>query len=239
MRVVSRVINAAWLFSAVALIPQAARATTLTGPACVSDTFNAYSQLSVGCHSGVLQLFSFDLFTLDTTGLHAASTGLLNTITVAPVWDSLAGSLQLTVGGFTPFHVDAANAAGYEIRFTVDLAPVIAGEAIAMDPPFGSVIGTHYFCMDDLFSAGTGLCTSGTPPGQASFGIGTPAYISFVPLLYLLDTRTDIQLNQNLDTPSGFDGVVYTFQTTSGTAPGRHHRTDRGRPRRPHPRSRQ
>ena len=98
--------------------------------------------------------------------------------------------------------------------------PVIAGEAIAMDPPFGNVTGTHYFCMDDLFNASTGLCTSGTPPGQASFGIGTPAYVTFVPALYLLDTRTDIVLNPLLNTPSGLDGVVYTFQTTSGTAPG-------------------
>ena len=226
MRFTCRMVSVVAFLGAVSWLPQTATAGTLSGPTCVTDTFSAYRQLngSGGCNSGVLQLLNFDLFTIDASGgLQAASQNLLDAISVSPVWNSVAANLQLTIGGFTPFPVDAAHSAGYQIRFTVDPAPILLGESMAMDPPFGNVTGAQSYCTDSVFVSnpgGPGFCSNESSPGQTSFGIGRPAVLTFVPPLFTLDTRTSVLLNPNLDTASGFDGLVFNFQTTGVPEPG-------------------
>lgn len=209
----------------IAVWPERAGASTLSGPACTPDSFTNYMSLGGGgCNAGALQLFNFDLYTIDASGtLHAASSTLLDGVGVLPVWNSTTGSLQLTVGafglytGFTPYSVDASHTGGFQIRFTVDPPPILAGEGMAIDPPFGTVNGTQLYCSDELFVSTSGLCASGASPGLAAFSIGSPVYVGFGSPLFELDTRTSIIMNPGLTTASGFDGVVYGFDTTLGT----------------------
>ena len=124
----------------------------------------------------------------------------------------LAGLVALAmVGAQGGVHLPTATA-GWLIRFTVDPPPVVAGEDVGFDPPFGPVFGHQSYCPDGLFST-AGICSSGVAP-SASFSIGNPAFLSFTPALAILDTLTSIRLNPNLDTAAGFDGVVFTVSTT-------------------------
>lgn len=216
------------LVGAMCLMPGTATATSLTGPTCTSDSFSAYALLgNGGCQIGAVQVFNFDLYTIDAGGgLHAASQSLLDGVGVRPIWNSTTGFLELTIGafgtytGFTPYPVDASHTAGFQIRFAVDPPPILDGESAVIDPPFGTVAGTQFFCSNELFSASTGACASSATPGSTSFGfssgVGTPASLTFSSPLFELDTRTNIILNPGLTTASGFDGVVFGIQTTEG-----------------------
>ena len=181
-------------------------------PTCASGSFNSYTQQTL-CTVGILGLYNFELYTLDASNNRTvASTGLLNTITVDPVWNAGTGVMTMTIGGFTGFDVGPTATAGWLIRFTVDPPPVVAGEDVGFDPPFGPVFGHQSYCPDGLFNT-AGICSSGVAP-SASFSIGNPAFLRFTPALATLDTLTSIRLNPNLDTAAGFDGVVFTVSTT-------------------------
>ena len=182
-------------------------------PPCTTGTFNTYKQQAL-CTIGILSIYNFDLFTLDPSNNQTPATAtLLNTITVDPVWNG--SQLQMIIGGFTQFNVSATQTAGWLIRFTVDPPPVVVGEDVGFDPPFGFVSGNQDYCKDGVFNTdgcfGTPLSTGFTNSEGSS--------LRFSPALSILDTRTSIRLNPNVGTASaiasGFDGVVFTISTTA------------------------
>ena len=188
-----------------------------TDPAGSLPTFNSYKQQG-SCTIGILRLYNFDLFTLDPSNNQTPATAtLLNTITVDPVWNG--SQLQMVIGGFTQFNVSATQTAGWLIRFTVDPPPVVVGEDVGFDPPFGFVSGNQDYCEDGVFGAGG--CT-GTPLSTGFTNLAGSS-LRFSPALSILDTRTSIRLNPNVGTPSaiasGFDGVVFTISTTAAPEP--------------------
>ena len=186
-------------------------------PPCTAGTFNTYKRQAL-CTIGILTLYNFDLFTLDPSNNPTpATTTLLDTITVDPVWNG--SQLQMIIGGFTQFNVSATQTAGWLIRFTVDPPPVVVGEDVGFDPPFGFVSGNQDYCKDGVFNpdgcSGTQLSTGFTNFAGSS--------LRFSPALSILDTRTSIRLNPNVGTPSavasGFDGVVFTISTNAVPEP--------------------
>ncbi len=202
------------VFFAVAAVAQAGSAGSFAP--CSQGSFAAYSAVGFRCTVGAVDIFNFELYTLDpSNNATAASTGLLNAILVTPSWSSTLGRASILVGGetggFTGMTVASNETAAWLIRFTVDPPPILGGEDMSLDPPFGNILATQTYCMDGIFSA-VGVCSSGST-GAATFGIGTPASVTFPTPLMTLDTLTTIRLNPNFDTPSGFDGVLFTIQT--------------------------
>lgn len=193
------------LITALAALTPAFGASTIPN-ACLPGTFSTYAQQSF-CDAGMLRLYNFELYTLDSQGARtAAGTELLNTITVSPVWTPGGdgwGNLELSIQGFTGMN-DGPNT-GWQIRFTVDPPPVIGEEGIFLDPPFGSVFGFQGYCVDDLLNSSQ-QCTSTDRQG-AGFGINSPARIVFDPPIAVLDTLTSVTLG---DENSGFDGLIFT-----------------------------
>jgi hypothetical protein len=175
--------------------------------ACLPGTFSTYAQQSF-CDAGLLRLYNFELYTLDSQGARtAAGSELLNTITVSPVWTPGAdggGNLELSIQGFTGMN-NGPNT-GWQIRFTVDPPPIIGGEDIFLDPPFGSVFGFQAYCADDTLNSDQ-QCTS-TDRQSVGFGIGDPAQLRFTPPLAVLDTLTSVTLG---DQNSGFDGLIFSI----------------------------
>lgn len=199
-----------WTCLLALMLAATASASTVTGPACTPGSFSDYEGLPTGCSAGPIQFFGFALFAIDSGGLFTPSAAFLASISVSADWNPSTSRVTLVVGGFTPYYVGPGVTAGYEIRFTADPAPVLAGEDIELDPPFGTIAGTQSFCKDALFTSSTS-CSDMTTPGTVPFSIGSPAYLNFAPPLFTLDTRTTILLNPFLDTASGFDGVIFTF----------------------------
>lgn len=187
-------------------------------PACGNASFGTYSASGYRCTLGAVDLFNFELYTVDAAGTPtAAGSGLLGTIFVDPTWSSSTGVGSVLVGGFTGMVVDASTTTAWMIRFTIDPPPVVSGEDMSLDPPFGVILGTQSYCADGLFNT-SGVCSSGQG-GVTTFGIGTPAQLRFPSPLATLDTMTTIRLNPGLNTPSGFDGVLFDIYTTQSTVP--------------------
>ena len=186
--------------------------------ACGNASFGTYAASGYRCTLGAVDVFNFELYTVDAAGTPTvAGSGLLNTIFVDPTWSASTGIAQVIVAGFTGMVVDRFTTEAWMIRFTIDPPPVIAGEDMSLDPPFGVIQGSQSYCADGLFSA-AGVCSSG-PGGLATFSIGTPAQLRFPAPLATLDTLTTIRLNPGRTTPSGFDGVVFDIYTSQGTVP--------------------
>lgn len=187
-----------------------------TTASCSSGTFTRYSQSGYTCALGPLEFFNFELYTVDAAGAAtAADSNLLNLISIDPVWNATTGAATLTMGGFTELTVDSSHTRAWKIRYTVDPPPVVGGETMELDPPFGNITGTQSYCADGIFAAPTGC--NGTP-GTAAFGfhdpsVNTPASVTFGSPLATLDTLTTIRLNPGLTTASGFDGIVFSVQT--------------------------
>lgn len=184
--------------------------------ACGNASFGTYAASGYRCTLGAVDLFNFELYTVDPV-LTVAGSGLLGTIFVDPTWSTSTGIGRVIVGGFTGMDVTAGDTAAWMIRFTIDPPPVVSGEDMSLDPPFGVIHGSQRYCADGLFNT-AGVCSSG-PGGLATFSIGTPAQLRFSSPLATLDTMTTIRLNPAMTTRSGFDGVVFDIYTTAGTAP--------------------
>ena len=202
-------------FSVIAVLVGGAAlgSASVVTPTCTAGTFNTYKQQGL-CNIGILSLFNFELYTLDPSNIQtAATTTLLNTITVDPAWNG--SQLHMVIGGFTGFNVSATQTAGWLIRFTVDPPPIVTGEDVGFDPPFGFVSGNQTFCKDGVYNSDGCFGTS----GSIGFSNFEGASVTFIPPLSVLDTRTSIRLNPNVGTQSavasGFDGVVYNISTNA------------------------
>lgn len=196
-----------------------AQAGTVGGdPVCVAGTFSDYVQLLTPCAVGSVALSNFELYTLSETGVRGDASAMLSGINVTPSWNAASGIMTLLIGGengggFLPYSVDATHTAAWEIRFTVDPPPIIQGEDVALDPPFGVISGTQRYCRDAMFTS-EGCSSEGT----LTFDIPTAASVTFASPLMILDTLTTIRLNPDYananGVASGFDGIIFTIHTT-------------------------
>lgn len=192
----------------------AAQAGSIGNSNCTAGTFASYASQG-SCQLGPLDFFNFELYTVDDSGTHAANETLLSTITITPTWNSTTGFAYLAMGGLSVFNVDADHSSEFLIRFTVDPPPVVGGETMELDPPFGHITGMQYYCRDGLFVEDS--CSS-EGSGSASFDIGTPGRVVFDPPLATLDTFTMIRLNEYKTVASGFesnDTLIFGIETTT------------------------
>jgi MYXO-CTERM domain-containing protein len=232
---IHRLIAATGLLFAVSTV---ASASSVAGtPSCQTGTFASYSTPSRAsaaaspgftCNIGAVDVYNFQLFTLSLDGIATpASSDLLNTITINPIWDVEAQKATLSFQGFQNFPVSASETEGYRIRYTIDPPPILGGESFELDPPFGEILGSLRYCADATFTFSDGNFCTGRG-GFVSFGFNdqnspsnVPGTFTLNPPTALLDTITDIFLNPRGNRASGFDGLVTSVQVTAdpGTIP--------------------
>ncbi len=173
---------------------------------CARNSFANYAASEGLCSVGDIGVFNFELFTLDTFNSPTpADYGLLSTIMITPTWNSTTGAATILINGFTDFAVDAAHTAAWRVHFSVDPPPIIRGDDVGLDPPFGAVFGYQTMCPEV-----PAFCEV---PAYQTFGLTTNAHFSFDPPVAALDLFTTVRLNPNQDTASGFDGLVFTIDT--------------------------
>jgi len=112
--------------------------------------------------------------------------------------------------GDTNYFSTPTGSVAYEINYSVD--PATGGADLSLDPPFGDVVATQSYCLNDVFPT----CSLGLPlsqtvttqnaPASLSSRIGFPIAMSS---LALVDVRTLITLNG----PAGFDSLNDAFLT--------------------------
>lgn len=155
------------------------------------------------CSVGPLIFGNFQFSASATSGAPLALPGNL---TVFTSWDPSSQLATLQLQGFTPYSVSDLQSALYRFQFAVDPAPILEGEDVTIDPPFGVVSGEQLFCTNSFLSD----CPQQSLR-RGVFGIGTPFSVRFSPPLALLDLDTRITLNPGLNTASGLDGLVFDF----------------------------
>src|SRR3954470_20761204 len=186
-------------------------ASAVAGAApCVTASLQTYinSDLSGGC-SIQDTFFRFDFTSQVVSGNPVVATPSL--ITVTPISSAISEgfSFSAMVGGTNYFSTPSGSVA-YGINYTVD--PATGGADMSLDPPFGDVVATQSYCLNDVFPT----CSLGLPlsqtvttqnaPASLSSRIGFPIAMSS---LALVDVRTLITLNG----PAGFDDLKDTFLT--------------------------
>jgi hypothetical protein len=183
---------------------------------CVTASLQSYidSDLSGGCS---LQdtFFRFDFTAQVLSGNPVVASASQISVTPISTSTSEGFSFSAMVGGTNYFSTPSGSVT-YQINYTLD--PVTTGADLDLDPPFGDVVATQSYCLNDVFptcSHGQELAqtvSTSNPPDSLSSHIG----FSILPSsLALVDVRTVVTLNG----PAGFDSLNSVFTTTAAVTP--------------------
>lgn len=182
---------------------------------CGPGTFRNYMNMSGGCWLGPVLIKNFELFSFVNDNEPTAFADV-DTILVTPQ-ELPNGDVKLAITGFTDYVAAASETLTFQLFFTIDPPPIIAGEQVELDPPFGTIDLKHAYCYDSLFLIGADQCDTYPEPTPAMLGDGgldgavpTPVQLFFNSPAFMLDTRTSVILNPGKTESSGFDGLIFT-----------------------------
>src|SRR5436305_13742704 len=182
---------------------------------CTTGTLQNYidSDLSGGC-SIQDTFFRFNFVSQVVNGNPVVATASQITVTPINTSTSEGFSFSAMVDGTNYFSTPSGSVT-YGINYSVD--PGTTGADMSLDPPFGDVVATQSYCLNDVLpscSHGQELSQSVSthnPPTSLSSRIGLPIPPSS---LALVDLRTSVTLNG----PAGFDSLNSVFLTTPVSA---------------------
>lgn len=176
-----------------------------------------------GCQLGDIAYFNFEFGTTGVTG--SPNVAPESAITVVPSLDS-SGDPVISFGGFTSYNLFAGQTVTYDIFYTIDPAPIVAGEGITLDPVTGNVTATVALCEGQLFGASGTTCADGSAPVVLTVDTGSlTSVVDFPTDESLVDVRTEITITgtgtAGSSVGSGFDGLISTTDTVPepGAAP--------------------
>lgn len=182
---------------------------------CVTASLASYitSDLSGGC---TVQdtFFRFNFSSQVLSGSPVVATASQITVTPISTATSEGFSFSAMVNGVNYFSTPTGSVT-YNINYTVD--PATAGADLTLDPPFGNVVATQSYCLNDVFptcSLGLELSQSVSTqnaPTSLTSRVGFPIPVSS---LALVDVTTSVSLNG----PAGFDDLIAVFETPSTSA---------------------
>ncbi len=118
-----------------------------SGGSCLQDTFDHYiTETSDGPGTGCTSVndpnLEFTNFLFRTTSTGNVNSDVASNITVSP--DNAFGF------NFSGFQTVSTGDLTYYLGFDIDPAPVLTGESLSLDPPFGKVTLSLYTCLPDL-----------------------------------------------------------------------------------------
>jgi hypothetical protein len=179
-------------------------------PVCMTDTLQAYINLADGCTIDGFQFFSFTFSGMANSGSPPVASAANIDVTPEP---SPSGPTISFSSSPTYFSLTGAESVTYQIDYGIDPGPVIGGERLSIDPPFGGVsITQDYFpntppgCGDCPFFPLT--VTPANPTASVTF----PAPTSQVAV------TTDISISSTPAEPAGFDSFANATDITNNAA---------------------
>ena len=176
---------------------------------------------SSGCQLGEASYFDF-LFAM-ANPVNNPAVVAASDITVVPSLDN-RGNPVLSFTGFTGFNLFEGQSVSYDIFYTTDPAPIVAGEGGVLDPVTGNVSATVSYCLGTLFSQASGLCADRSDPVVLTVDaahLSSTAHFGTAFALVDVRTRTTLTgVGSTNGTASGFDALILTTETAPepGTA---------------------
>jgi len=189
-----------------------------TEPACATASLQSYITnyaASPGCQLGDVAYYNFSWSVTNLTG--SPSVAPDSAITVVPSLNANDDPV-LSFTGFTGYSLYAGQTVTYDIFYTTDPAPIVAGEGITLDPVTGTVTATVGFCDGQLFGAGGITCADGSSPVILTVsGSSLTSVVDFPTDYSLVDVRAEITITGTgsivNSAGSGFDGLIDTTDT--------------------------
>jgi len=212
-------------------------------PSCTSGSLQSYvDNFGIGaggaCTIGTLTYSKFFFKELKVTTASSLTNNITaSSLNIDPV--SALNSFNILPVSLSSFNRTIINSERYFISYNVDPPPIIAGDELFLDPPFGSIYGTKWGCTDSDFSpsnpvekvlqdvggrpgysASTFSC--GVNPVKAPYILKTDgtsptfdnviARITFPEPVAILNIR--LVLDFEPGTITGFDGIQVPVSTT-------------------------
>ena len=174
-------------------------------PVCQTGSFASYTALNQtgGCTVGDLIFFRFSAPTPNVVG--SITPADLTQILVTPVITPQGDGLSFSSSGFSLSSSSGLESVVYHLNYSVDPGPVIIGQGLELDPPYGNVTVNQKYCISDVLANGCALglqfAQTVTPPSPVSV-INYPYAAAFV------DIQTDISLTATPGNPAAFDNLI-------------------------------
>jgi hypothetical protein len=174
-------------------------------PVCQTGSFASYAALNQtgGCTVGDLIFFRFASPTPNVVG--GLTPADLTQILVTPVITSQGDGLSFSSSGFFISSSSGLESVTYHLNYSVDPGPIIVGQTLELDPPYGNVTANQKYCVSDVLAnncaLGLQFAQTVTPPSPVSV-INYPYAAAFV------DVQSDINLTATPGNPAGFDNLT-------------------------------
>jgi hypothetical protein len=218
-------------FLAPCLIPQLEANSLL--PPCVAGSLLSY-QSSSGCvlGGGAGGVLIFSGFTFSVTNSDPGGNPVLDASQIELTPDPIGIGGGFIFSGFQNAPVVAGQNVTYNIDyfFLIDPGPVLTGDDLEMDPPFGNVVITQSICADSFFASPTDCESNGVqgvsdsaPQTLSVDDTNPPASFSAhlnlnPPVLNFANVETAFVLTGGT-TGAGFDALTSTSTVVSTPEP--------------------
>jgi hypothetical protein len=174
-------------------------------PVCVNASLADYVSLNStgGCTFNDLTFFRF-AFNPPPVATGGAATATPSDIFLEPIRTPSGTGFSITSSFFSLSNPTVAQSVTYGLGYSVDPPPIIVGEDLFLDPPFGDVLISQRVCLNDVLANncafGVALSQSVTPTSPLS-SLQFPFAVPFV------DIQTTISLRSTPGNPAGFDAL--------------------------------
>ncbi len=184
-------------------------------PLCPTASLAEYISLDSagGCLSNDLTFFRFSYATPVSTG--GAPVAAASDVLVTPLNSSIGIGFSFSSSYFMLNNPTTVESATYGIGYSVDPPPIIVGEGLSLDPPYGAVNVVQNLCQNDVVSNG---CAYGIPVTQRVTPTSPTSFVYFPSPVPFVDVQTMFTLSASPGNPAGFDALQTGSLLTVPTA---------------------
>lgn len=187
-------------------------------PVCQTASLADYMRLNStgGCTYNDLTFFRF-AFSPAPVATGGASLATAADIQIAPLSSELGTGFSFASSFFAISNSEVPQSVTYNIAYSVDPPPIIVGEDLFLDPPYGDVRVTERLCLNDVLA---NSCAFGVPLEQGVTPISPVSSVQFPYAVPFVDVLTTITLNSTPGNPAGFDALQSGTLTNVAPEPG-------------------
>lgn len=174
-------------------------------PLCQSGSLADYVALNStgGCTFNELTFFRF-AFSPAPVSTGGAALATAADIYLAPDTTEFGTGFSFTSSYFSLPAANVPQSVTYNIGYSVDPPPIIVGEELFLDPPYGDVTVSQRVCLNDVLANN---CAFGVALQQSVTPVSPLSSISFPYAVPFVDIQDTITLRTTPGNPAGFDGL--------------------------------
>lgn len=186
---------------ACSLWPSSAKAL----PVCQTGSFASYVALNQngGCSVGDLIFFRFSSPTPTVVG--SVTPVDLTQILITPVTNQQGDGLSFSSSGFSLSGSSGLESVVYHLNYSVDPGPIIIGQNLELDPPYGNVNVAQKYCISDVL---INNCAFGLQFAQTVIPASPIPVITYPYSVAFVDIQTNISLTATPGNPAAFDNLI-------------------------------